>query len=76
MNDRVRIVPFKGKDLLNLCPTLYKVQMKRVWLRVGPMKFFQWKTVGEYAAYDCAVLNAKNVVKCLNDEWKEVQDEE
>lgn len=69
MSDRVRIVPFK--TCLSVHPMWFKVQMKRVWLRVGSMKFFHWKTIGEYSTYDCAVMDAKNAVKCLNGEWKE-----
>lgn len=71
MNDLVRIIPFKSRyDMW------YKVQMKRIWLSVGHMKFFKWKTIGEYPTYECAVIDAKRAIKCLNDEWKEVPYEE
>lgn len=57
----VRIIPHSVPLCAN--STWWKVQIKMTLLRIGMLRLFRWKTVGDYCIFQTAKTVAKTIVE-------------
>ena len=57
----VRIVPHHIPMTDNV--TWWKVQVRVTLLRIGTLRMFRWKTVGDYCLFETAKTVAKTIVE-------------
>lgn len=66
MCDCVRIVQFEGFLLRGLSETIYKLQVKKVLISIGPLKIYRWKTVDAFLSFALAMWRAEELSKHLS----------
>ena len=57
----IRIVPHSGP----LCgsSTWWKVQIRKTFFRIGRLRLWRWKTVGDHSLFEAAKSVAKTIVE-------------